>query len=429
MTMPGTAAHGQRETALDTLLEGLQREPWAHDFFALMRRIESLQPAAPRIGRAQRPAQELLRLGQVPEMDFAPAPIASFERGAPADADGLATGPSHLGRLGVRFFGLLGPHGPMPLHLTEYVRDRDHQHGDPTLKRFLDVFHHRMLSLFYRAWAQAQPTVQMDRTDDDRYGAWLGATFGLGAGTSASDSVADSAKRFQAGLLGSRSRHPEALVKVLRQYFGVAVALHPHQPDWLTMRLEDRSRLGQAGNRLQRGVGGWGGGLGGGLGGGSTGSVAQLGVSANAGHKVFDRQFKFRLDIGPLSLQQYLNFLPSGRAWAELRDWVTLLAGAELRWDARLGLRQADVPPARIGSGVRLGLTTWLGRRPAPSRTGAAVDSDPRATGDRWDLRLRLGSAATAALPTAAAGSTRAGNAAHRSRAESAAAHIASQES
>jgi predicted component of type VI protein secretion system len=56
-------------------------------------------------------------------------------------------------RLGVRFFGLTGPQGPMPLHFTEYVRERARNHGDPTLARFLDLFHHRLLSLFYRAWA------------------------------------------------------------------------------------------------------------------------------------------------------------------------------------------------------------------------------------------------------------------------------------
>ncbi len=429
---PAAAADpGTGGAALATLLLGLQREPWAHDFFALMRRIESLQPQAPRIGRAQRPSQELLRLGQVPEMDFAPAPIARFERAAQGAGDGDAAGVggraaptpgiTHQGRLGVRFFGLLGPQGPMPLHLTEYVRERQHQHGDPTLARFLDVFHHRMLSLFYRAWAQAQPTVQMDRPADDRYGAWLGASFGLGAGTHASDSIADSAKRFQAGLLGSRSRHPEALVKVLQQYFGVAVALHSHQPQWLALRTEDRSRLGQAGNRLHGLGGGLGGGSGGGFGGGSggglganlaggglRGAVAQLGVSANAGHKVFDRQFKFRLDIGPLSLPQYLNFLPGGRAWAELRDWVALLAGAEMRWDARLGLRQAEVPPPQLGSGVRLGLTTWLGRRPAPQRrTPTTTTADHLATGERWDLRLRLSSAATALPPARTTCTTR----------------------
>ncbi len=359
-----------RQQALEHLLDDLERQPWAYDFFALMRRIESLRPDSPRIGKAQRPSQEPLRLSQVAEMDFAPAPIARFDR----------TGPG-TGRLGVRFFGLLGPQGPMPLHLTEYVRERRHQHADPTLSRFLDIFHHRLLSLFYRAWAQAQPAVQMDRPQDDRYGVWLGACFGLGSGTSGRDSVPDAAKRFQAGLLVCRSRHPEAMRKVLRHYFGVPVALQSHVAHWMPVAQDDRSRLGHAANRPQRR----------GLGGGG----AQLGRTANTGSKVFDRQFKFRLDIGPLNLASYESFLPGGRAFVELRDWVGLLAGGDLLWDARLGLTGAEVPPPRLGRTVRLGLTTWLGH----GSRGAADRSI-----DRWDLRLRPAASSTPYRPGATHG-------------------------
>ena len=68
----------------------------------------------------------------------------------------------------------------MPTHLTEYVRDRARNAGDPTFARFLDVFHHRMASLFYRAWAVAQPVVSLDRDNGDRFSAYVGTTFGLG---------------------------------------------------------------------------------------------------------------------------------------------------------------------------------------------------------------------------------------------------------
>ena len=110
-----------RAQALQALLEHVRSEPWAHDFFALLRRIDALRPEAPPTGQTVRPSQEALRLAQQPELDFAPAALAALQ-----PRSGLPP------RLSVRFFGLLGPQGPMPLHFTEFVRDRSHQHGDPT---------------------------------------------------------------------------------------------------------------------------------------------------------------------------------------------------------------------------------------------------------------------------------------------------------
>ena len=123
----------------------------------------------PRWGAALRPVDEPVRLGQDPDLSFAPAPLASFELGQ----DGAPP------RLQVRLFGLLGPNGPLPIHLTEYARERLRHAGDPTLSRFLDLFHHRFLALFYRAWAQAQPHVNRDRPKDDRFTDYVGAFIGM----------------------------------------------------------------------------------------------------------------------------------------------------------------------------------------------------------------------------------------------------------
>ena len=204
-----SAAEGNAaaQAALDVLLQAVQADPSRFDFFALLRRVDALRQQHPRTGQALRPRQEGLRLGQSPDLDFAPAALQQLQlRGDAAP------------RLVVRFFGLLGPQGPMPLHFTEFVRERLHHHGDATLTHFLDVFHHRLLSLFYRAWAQAQPVVHLDRPHEDRYRAWLAACAGLPA---ASPALSPAALAFQAGWFAGTTRHPEALVKVLRQTFGV----------------------------------------------------------------------------------------------------------------------------------------------------------------------------------------------------------------
>ena len=102
---------------------------------------------------------------------------------------------------------LLGPHGPLPTHLTEYVRDRVRNANDPTFARFLDIFHHRMVTLFYRAWANAQPAVSLDRPGRDRFSFYVGSLFGLGeAMLRERDAVPDFAKLHFAGLLAGPTR-------------------------------------------------------------------------------------------------------------------------------------------------------------------------------------------------------------------------------
>lgn len=324
--------------ALDTLWAQVQHEPWAHDFFALMRQVDALRPHAPRTGEAQRPSQEALRLAQAPELDFAPAPLARLELrpGAPP-------------RLHQRFFGLLGPQGAMPLHITEYVRERLHQHGDGAAAHFLDLFHHRMLSLFYRAWAQAQPVVQADRPASDRYLAWLSALAGL---PPAPPALPQRALAYHAGLISARSRHAEGLCKVLGAYFGVGVNVLANLGQWLPLGGAQQGRLGHTAipNRnLHR-----------------PAPSAQLGHSALAGSRVFSHQARFGLVLGPLSRQQFDAFLPGGSAWPELRAWVPLLAGPELNWELRLTLRPDAQAPARLSKQrelrPRLGVAAWLGR-------------------------------------------------------------------
>jgi len=326
---------------LNRLWQAVQQEPWAHDFFALLRRVEGLAPQAPRLGTAKRPGAEALRLGQDPELDFAPAALTTLRE--------RADGPP---RLGVRFFGLFGPMGPLPLHLSEYARDRQRNHADATLVRFADIFHHRTLLLFYRAWAQAQPAAQADRPDDDQFAKWVGALFGqAGAAFHQADAVPNAAKRHVAAHLARPTRTAESIVKVLRQYFDVPMSVESHVGHWMALRTEDRSRLGHQG--------------------------ARLGVAAVAGARVWDRQYKLRLQLGPLTWARYQQFLPGRPALAELRDWMRQLIGFEFHWELRLVLQGPQVPALRIGRKApvrhQLGRSTWLGRHAPHADRGDLV--------------------------------------------------------
>ncbi|RZJ08378.1 MAG: type VI secretion system baseplate subunit TssG [Rubrivivax sp.] len=324
--------NGPGTQRLAELLAAVEAEPSAFDFFALMRHIDSLRPGQPRTGEALRPRHEPLRLGQAAELDFAVAPI-----------HGVVRRDEGVPRLRVRFFGLLGSHGALPLHLTELVREQSRHDGDSSLADFLDLFHHRMLSFFYRAWAQSQPVVQRDRPEQDRFRTWLMAMAG---GAQAGGALSQDLLAFNAGWLASTSASPERLIKVLQQYLKVPVSLEEQVGHWLWLDTRDTATLSHASNRAER----------------VRRPGATLGQGSIAGRKVWDRQSVFRLRVGPLTKARYMALLPGGSDWPMFNDLVGLLAGRDKRWELQLSFLPSERPECRLGGRAHLGVSSWLGR-------------------------------------------------------------------
>ena len=319
-----------RETDVVTLFAALAEAPYRYDFYQTMRRLECLFESKPRWGHARRPADEAVRFGQDPELTFAPAPLAAFEAGEAGRPP----------RLQVRLFGLLGPNGPLPIHVTEYARERLRQANDPTLSRFLDLFQHRFVALFYRAWAQAQPHVNRDRPNEDRFADYISAFFGMSSAAFRDrDSLPDLAKFFHAGALIRQTRNAEGLRAILQHFCRVPVQIEEFVGHWMAIGEQERTYLGRDG--------------------------AMLGTGAVAGLRVWDRQYKFRVRVGPLTLSEYEAFLPGGTLIQKVIDWVRLYVSFEFDWDVRLILQKSDVPPLRLGESGRLGWTAWLGDRQA----------------------------------------------------------------
>lgn len=314
--------------SLEALFAAIGHEPWAWDFYQALRRIDCLCASSPRLGTADLPRDEAVRLAQEPALSFAPASVSAFtsnDKGLPP-------------RLEVRFFGLFGPNGPLPLYLTEYALTRLRHYGDPTFARFADLIHHRFLALFYRAWAQANPCASLDRPAEDRFGFYVGALAGIGLpGLRDRDALPDFAKLHHAGLLNRQVRNAEGMGKLVGSFFRLPVAVEQFVGHWMRIPRRDRTRLGLARHCL--------------------------GQSAVVGKRVWDRQHKFRLRMGPMDLRRYGALLPGGPAIAELEACVRNYAGLEYAWDAQLLLRADCVPELKLGHGCRLGYTTWLGRR------------------------------------------------------------------
>jgi type VI secretion system protein ImpH len=323
-------AGADRQTT-DSLIANLADKPYAFNFYAAVRRLQSCCVNQPRIGRSLSPAQDPIRFAQSPALDFAPATLESLRQKAPDRPPVLYT----------RHFGLFGPNGPLPLCLTEYARDRHLHHRDETFAAFCNVFHHRLLSFFFRAWADAQKTVDLDRSDDRCWSQFVGSLIGLGMGSLLGrESVPDRAKLYFAGRLAQQNRNAEGLEAILEDFFGVRTEVHPFMGRWLNLPPGSACKLGDSP---------------------ATGAV---GASVIVGSRVWTCQLHFRLRLGPMKFADFERLLPVGGAFRRLYDWVRHYAGDHFAWDVQLVLARDEVPATQVGRAGRLGWTTWLKTQP-----------------------------------------------------------------
>jgi len=311
----------------DPLIEDLVQRPHAFDFFRALRLLECRRPDLPRIGFSLSPAEDPVRFWQNPSLRFAPSTLDSVRPG------GLNVVP----RVAVNFFGLFGPNAPMPPHITEYVLERELHAHDPTVTAFFNLFHHRLISLFYRAWAANQKVVDLDRAEDHRFALYIGGFFGIGMeALQERDAVPDQAKLFFSGRLSCQTRNAEGLEAILREYFHIPTEVQPFTGRWLHLPADSRCRLGESPEN------------------------GTLGFNVILGERFWDSQLSFRMRFGPMGLADYERMLPRGDSFERLKCWVLNYCGHHFFWDAQLVLRAEEVPALQLGHRNGLGWTTWL---------------------------------------------------------------------
>ena len=334
----------ENRTSSHILINELEQAAYRFDFFETLRWLEALNRDKPRLGTSVKAGDDAIRLSQEPELQFPASALAS-----------CSVADSGVPRLVVNFFGLFGPNGPLPLHLTDYARERLRNHHDPTLVRFADIFHHRMLSLFYRAWANARPTVSYDRPESDRFGFYVASLQGISGETFRHrDALDDRAKLFYAGHFSAQTKSPDGLQAIIADILSMDVRIEEFVGEWMEIQQSDHSRLGY------------------------TPELATLGQSTLLGAFVWGCQHKFRIVLGPLKLAQYLSLLPGAVELAKLAAIVRNYIGDELVWDAQLILQKNEVPTelslgipsqpisASMNGEAKLGWSMWLGPRPNP---------------------------------------------------------------
>lgn len=353
-----------------TVAKLLFEEGYRFEFFQAVRLLARLDPARRNVGAEGPPGKEIVRFGAYVSLNFPPSEIYDL---APAKS------PERPPRMSVAFLGLIGPSGALPRYYTEIALERARR-KDHALRDFLDLFNHRLISLFYRAWEKYRVLVGYERAEQraaesrsrgheayrdfvtqqrpkiDRFSQCLLDLGGMGAPAlrysaarrnelQSRRAIADETLRYYAGLLVQRHRSALGLESLLGDYFDAPVRVRQFCGQWLLLARENQSCFAP---------GGFGGNM-------------QLGVDTVVGERVWDAQSKFRVRVGPLSYRQFQEHLPSGAAHRSVLHLTRLYAGQQFDFDVQLVLRAGEVPKCELAGGkdrgVRLGWDSWLHSR------------------------------------------------------------------
>ncbi len=311
------------------LIDALRKQGHRFAFFQAVRLIQALFPESARVGHQGPVEREALRFR--PTLDFAFA--ASDVSGIREEEDGRA------GRFDVftTFMGLYGTQSPLPSYITENLFEADE---NSLTRGFLDLFHHRLISLFYRSWEKYRYDVQFETGGRDGLSKKLLLLLGIDPEDLPADHRVPAVRLLGlAGLITQVPRSAGSLKGMLNEFFdGVPFEVEPCVGRWLPVPADQRNGLARMNTTLGRDL--------------------------LLGEQVFDRSCTFRVSAGPLSYEDYQSFLPCGERLSELREVVDAMNADCLDYEIELRLREEEVPPLQLsGPTARLGWSSWLGRR------------------------------------------------------------------
>lgn len=337
-------------------------DPHRHEFFQAVRLLERWFMQQEQLTPSEIWGSRL-RFRNSLSLGFAPSEIAGLSVRQRADNDerdeaGVPEGherSSTIDKIEITpaFMGLLGVNGALPMFYTETLAQRELYQRDSAARAFLDIFQHRAVVLFYQAWRKHRLPLQFEQDRKRHFLPQVLALAGMGQPAlrqrlnAGEGGVADDALAHYAGLLQQRPMSASLMGRVLARYFRVPVAVEQFVGRWFTLPDTSQTSLGLG--------------------------CAQLGQGAVVGQRVWQRDLRLRITLGPMPHARFTRFLPGGPGAKALRELLTLFTGVSLEYEVRLKLKAEDVRPAMLTdpmpdqpqAGPRLGWDAFLTTRPA----------------------------------------------------------------
>jgi type VI secretion system protein ImpH len=344
MTTPDDPATDPAAAARADRIEAARRA----GFYPLMLLLNRLLGDSGQVGTESSPREERIRFRHDPALEFSVADVAQVvEALPPPDPDDFGAERRSVVQILTTFLGLTGAVSPLPQYLAEEIIQEDQE--QPRQRDFLDLFHHRMLSFFYRARARSDWPGGYRSDQTDAWSRRVLALLGREDGTRGGGGAPPWQLLRWAGLLAERcvpaSALAAALEDALSEELGEAgVQIEELAGAWVEIAPAEQNRLGRSGSRL--------------------------GSDLLVGRRIFDRAGKFRIVVGPLSREGFTRFSHERVPLRRIAEAVRALVVEPLDFEVILWLRPDAVPRLELSARgtTRLGRNSWLGSRTAETR-------------------------------------------------------------
>jgi type VI secretion system protein ImpH len=331
----------------DPLRTELAASPHLFDFFQAVRllhrwaRADAADADAPTrrpVGEDFPPADEVVRFRVLPTLGFPAGELRDFHEQTDAPPE-----------MTVNFLGLIGASGVLPRHYTQLVIERVRRR-DLSLRDFLDLFHHRAVSLFYRAWEKYRFPIALERAaadprqEPDQFTHCLLCLVGMGTERlRRRQQVPEDVLLFYGGHFAHQPRNSIGLAQVVGDYFGLPVEVRQFEGRWLHLEAKDQTRL-PAGNVLGR-------------------RYHRMGDEALVGARVWSVEHRFRVRVGPLDYRTFRRLTPEGDLLRPMCQLIRTYVGPDFDFDVQVVLHADEAPACRIAAGgekaARLGWDAW----------------------------------------------------------------------
>jgi type VI secretion system protein ImpH len=317
------------------LNQKLLEEPYRFEFFQAVRLLEKVFPERRPVGREALPHEEIVRFRSRMGLSFPASEIQEFKDGFDENTE------QEKLEMFVNFMGMVGVSGVMPVHYTELIMERV-RYRDTAMWMFMDIFTHRSVSMFFRAWEKYRFPIGYERGQDD-FTAYLFDVAGLGTnGLRGRMDLDDESLLPYGGLIAQKPHSAAALGNILSDYFRVKAKILQFFGQWLDLDSASITKLGRANSGLGR--------------------------TALIGTRVWEQQSKFRIVLGALNFNEFQTFLPSGSAYKPLKSIVRFMHGTEFDFDVQLILQAKQVPSTILTTRAKrrpmLGWTSFLKTKP-----------------------------------------------------------------